>query len=264
MSLGPGPGFEAAAGRNTIPLGNSWGTTRFSLRWLFNAVIPVSIVERWYGDLDGSLFGLTTGTGGTIGERPAVEFVSFERDWQLHALNFTYPVMETTGATGGSTWYRITANLFTPAGGFDAVQNNTVGPFGPQLVTVPGGDQGTVRGFGGTNPVNHPQGEGWIVANDSLRVDLFGTTVANQISDAAGRGYLGGGSPLIRPFHWDKKSMNQITFPRPIRILRGRQLVLQLEMADDTASYVPNHSLLCSIMYSELPNPSGSFQTGGP
>jgi len=256
-----GVGYEASAGRDSTGLGNAWGTRGGSfIQRIFNAVIPVTIVERWYGDTDGSLFGLSAGTLGTFGLRPAVIFISTFVDWELHSINVWFPQMQGVAATGGPLEYRIATNLFTEASGFNAILINPVGPFGPQLVTNDNFNQGSVRGFGGVNPLNNPNGFGYILNELVTRVGAFGSGTVDQISDSWGRAYTN--TAMVQaPIAVDKKMCNAITFRRPLRIKRGRRLAIQLTGEDATFQYNPIFSLNVSITYTELPNPRASYRT---
>jgi len=255
-------GYESSSGRNTEGLGNAWGTRGGSLvRAIFNAVIPVTVVERWYGKLDGSLFAQTAGTEGALGFRPAVEFFSVSRDWEIHAINISYPVMSAVGMAGDSGDYRIITNLFTAFAGFNPIEFNPTVLFGPQLITNDTFNQGTVRGQGGVAPVDNPLGFGLVLADVTTRVGARGTFGAvPQKSDSYGRAYIDT-AMNDQPIASDKKLQNQITFRRPMRILRGRRITVQLNGADATFSYTPLHSLQVSILYTELPNPRESFST---
>jgi len=254
-------GYEGSAGRDTTGLGNAWGTRGGSfIRSILNAVIPVTVVERWYGELEGSLFGLSAGTVGSFGLRPAVEFFSAFADWELHAINCNYPIMGTVGATGGPTEYRVATTLFTPVGSFNPTQFSPVGPFGPQLVTNANFDQGTVRGFAGVNPLNNPFGLGWVLADVVTRVGTLGSGIVDNVSDSYGREYVASGGQRTA-IATDKKLQNHTWFHRPLRIKRGRRITVQLQALDATLQYTPDHSLSVSILYTELPNPRGSFRT---
>lgn len=255
-------GYESSSGRNTEGLGNAWGSRGGSLiRSIFNAVIPVTVVERWYGELDGSLFGLTAGFEGLLAHRPSVEFFSESRDWELHSINLNYPLMINNGGTGGSVQYRIVTTLFTAFAGYNPIEFNPTILFGPQLITNETFNQGTVRGQGGANPVNNPLGIGYLLCDDSMRIGMKGTAGNHDVrNDAMWREYIDSGG-VDRPIGFDKKLMNSIHFRRPLRIRRGRRITVQLQGLDDTFSYTPNMSLQCSILYTELPNPRGSFMT---
>jgi len=258
-----GLGYEGSSGRDTAGLGNAWGTRGGSfLRSIFNAVIPVTVVERWFGELDGSVFGLTAGTPGALGFRPSVEFFSASRDWELHSINVSYPLMENVGATGGATEYRIITTLFTAFAGFNPIEFDPTILFGPQLITNTTFNQGTVRGQGGVAPVNNPLGFGYVLADFSTRVGTKGTgggvVPANQ--DSWGRSYVNL-ALADQPIAGDKKLMNTIYFHRPLRVKRNRRITVQLQGLDATFGYTPNHTLQVSITYNELPNPRGSFTT---
>ncbi len=255
-------GYEGSSGRDSTGLGNAWGTRGGSLiRRIFNAVVPVTVVERHYGDLDGSLSSLTAGTPGALGFRPAVEFFSASRDWELHAVNVFYPLMFDAGLTGGSTNYRMLVHIFTAFAGYNPVEFNPTIIFGPVLVTNPSFNQGTVRGQGGVNPVNNPLGQGWTLSDNVHRVGTQGTgpVLASVLNDSALREYITG--PDLRNAAWDKKLVQSITFRRPLRILRNRRLTIALHAQDPIFSYNPIHNLVASILYTELPNPRQSYRT---
>jgi len=256
--------YESSSGRNTEGLGNAWGTRGGSLlRGIFNAVIPVTIVERWFGELDGSLFGLTAGTTATAGFRPAVEFFSASRDWELHSINVSYPLQSATSGGAAPTDYRIITSLFTAFAGFNPIEFNPTILFGPQLITNETFNQGTVRGQGGVNPINSPLGFGYVLADTTTRVGIRGTFGVSPIpanQDSWARTYIDSGM-VDQQIGQDKKLMNTISFPRPLRMRRNRRITVQLQGADLTFSYVPGFTLQVSITYTELPNPRGSFST---
>lgn len=257
-----GVGYEGSAGRDTGGLSDAWGGVGGGsfIRRIFNAVVPVTIIERWYGELDGSLFGLTTGTAGSAGFRPAVEFFSDSRDWELHGINVSWPVMANIGATAGPSRYRIVCHLFSASGGYNPIAFNQVGPFGPQLVTNANFDQGTVRSLAGVSPTNSPFGQGYTMADFTMRVGMRGTLTEEQVSDAFADEYIDSGM-TDRQIGFDKKMQNAITFRRPLRVKRGRRITVQLFGNDVTFFYLPVHSLFASILYSELPNPRQNYRT---
>jgi len=256
-----GIGSEGVSGRDTTGLGNSWGTRGGSLiRSIFNWVVPVTVIERWYDDDTGSLFGLSAGSNGTFEQRPSVEFFSDECDWELHAVNVTYPI-RSTNTVGDPTDYQIICHIFTAFAPYDPIEFNVSGPFGPQLITTELFNQGTVRAMGGTSPSNNPFGTGFIIGNNTHRVGHFGGSVASPpLGDAGGRSYLSGGGPE-RPIAWDKKMMNQITFQRPLRVRRNRRLTFQLIGITSAFRGTPVTHISASILYSELPNIRRSFRT---
>jgi len=259
VSFGLGP--EATGGRDTTGLGDAWGTRGGSLvRSILNYVVPVTVVERWYGDNSGSLFAQTGNTNGAFEHRPSVEFFSARRDWEIHAANIWYPIRG-TAQVGDPTEYQISTHIFTAFSGYDPIEFNATALFGPQLITTQTFNQGTVRGQGGTNPANNPLGTGWLVGNNTHRVGIFGGAPSvPHVSDAAARSYLSGGGPE-RPIGWDKRLANTITFPRPLRILRNRRITFQLIGATSSFRGTPLTFLTVSILYTELPNPRESYRT---
>lgn len=253
-------GYEGSSGRDSSGLGNAWGTRGGSLvRRIFNAVVPVTVVERWYGELDGSQFGLTGGTSGALAFRPAVEFWSDSRDWELHTISCHYPIMWNVGLTAGPLEYRIVTTLFTAFAGFNPIEFNPTILFGPQLITNTTFNQGTVRSMGGVSPVNNPLGFGYVLADVVTRVGVFGAFTQPQISDAWGREYISGGG--ARTAIAQNKKLVHFHFQRPLRVKRHRRITVQLQGDDATFSYQPLHSLNVSIIYNELPNPRGSYLT---
>jgi len=220
-------------------------------------VLPVTVVERWYDDHTGSLFGQTANTAGLDGQRPSVEFFSARRDWELHAVDAWYPI-KATPFLANPTEYQITLHMFTAFSGYDPIAFNPTILFGPHLITNQLFNQGTVRGQGGTNPTNNPLGTGYILSNNTHRTGMFGSGTVSQVSDQGGRSYLSGGG-TERPIAWAKHIRFQ--FQRPLRILRNRRLTLQLIGANTTFFGTPTTFLTASILYSELPNPRESYLT---
>lgn len=253
-------GFEGSAGRDSTGLGNAWGTHGGSfIRSIFNAVLPVSVVERWYGEIEGSLFGLTAGVGGLVGHRPSVEFFSERVDWELHKINVWYPTQNAIGG-GGPLEYRVVTSLFTAPGNFNPIAVAPTAEFGPQLVTNTTFTQGAVRGQGGHSLLNNPNGLGYTLSDAVTRVGVRGSFTIDNVSDVMGRSYVDS-TMNDQPIAWDKHLENQINFDRPLRIKRGRRLTIQLQMETLTTLYSPGFPLQVSILYNELPNPRGSYMT---
>jgi len=260
VSFGPGP--EGTSGRDTTGLGNAWGSRGGSLiRSIFNWVVPVTVVERWYDDITGSYLAITGNTAGFFGHRPSVEFFSNVCDWELHAVNIWYPIRATrTGAEPEQ--YQITCHMFTAFSGYDPIEFNPTILFGPQLITTELFNQGSVRAQGGTNPANNPLGTGWIVSNNTHRTGMFGSAaLAPALNDAGARSYVTAAPIGERPIGWDKKMCNQITFKRPLRMRRNRRLTIQLIGINESFRGTPLTFLTVSALYTELPNPRGAFRT---
>lgn len=257
---GPQGQFQGSAGRDSTGLGNAWGTHGGSfIRSIFNAVLPVSVVERWYGEVEGSLFGLTGAVGHLAGHRPALEFFSDRVDWELHSINVWYPA-QAIPAPAAPLHYRVVTSLFTSPGNFDPIAVAPTAEFGPQLVTNTSFTQGAVRAQGGHNLINSPNGLGYTLCDQVARTAIDGAVIIDNVSDQDGRSYAAGGGAQ-HPIAWARHMENQIWFQRPLRIKRGRRLALQLQMTDSTTNSQPGFPLQASILYNELPNPRGSYST---
>lgn len=257
---GPGSAFVGSSGRDTTGLANAWGSHGGSLiRSVFNAVLPVSVVERWFGEIEGSLFGLTVGVGHLAGHRPSVELFSDRVDWELHSLNIWYP-QQAVPAPGGPTEFRVVTSLFTAPGNYNPIAINPTAEFGPQLVTNVSFTQGSVRGQGGHSTVNSPNGLGYTLSDWTSVFGTLGSGTIDNVSDQMGREYLNVLSQR-RPVQWQKHLENYIYFHRPLRIRRGRRLTIQLQMENFTTNSTPGFPLQVSAMYNELPNPRGSYLT---
>lgn len=255
-----GLGAEGTSGRDTTGLSNAWGTRGGSLiRSILNYVVPVTVVERWYGDIEGSLFGQSAGTDGLNTQRPAVEFFSASRDWELHAINAWYPI-KAIEFGANPTEYQVTLHLFTAFAPYNPIESLPTALTGPQLILNQGFNQGTVRGQGGTNALNAPFGAGWILSNAVHRTRILGSATVSQLSDSFGRSYTDSGNNN-RAIAVDKKLQNHTWFHRPIRVLRNRRITIQLIGGNDAFVGTPVTFLTVSILYSELSNPRNSYRT---
>jgi hypothetical protein len=240
-------------------MGAEWGIQRGTLlERIFNAVIPVSIVSRYRGEKEGSLFGLTASHPGNLGLRPAVEFFSLETDWLLHAVNVSFPVMHDVGSTGGDPYYWIGVHLFTPQ--VNVIHYDVIGPWRPQLVTNTVGSQGSVVAESGCSTVNNPNGPGLMLFSGVLRVDLWAANLGQDI-DSVFTGFRDSADTQWLQFGFDKKLMPMIRFDPPFRIRRHRVIDVQIVGEDATFFYRPNHAISVGILYSELPNPREQFFT---
>jgi hypothetical protein len=105
-------------------------------------------VDRFRGEAEGSLFGITGYTPGAVNEFSSIAFGSAENDWEIHqiAWNFQQP----GGVGGASVWgYHV----FTPIAPYNPVANiNPVGVYSPGLITNKAFTFGTVGAVGGSNP----------------------------------------------------------------------------------------------------------------
>jgi len=202
---------------------------------------------------------MSAGAPGANTQRPAVEFFSPTRDWELHAVNCYYPI-KAVEFGANPTEYQVTLHMFTAAGAYNPIEFLPTALFGPALILNQSFNQGSVRGQGGSNAVNNPLGAGWILANEVHRTGVFGSGTVNQISDSWGRSYVSGGG-VERPIAVDKRLQNETYFHRPVRVLRNRRIGFQLTGTNDAFVGTPITSLTVSILYSELPNPRESYRT---
>jgi hypothetical protein len=254
-----GLGWESLDGRESKTLGAEWGIQRGSLlQRIFNAVIPVSIVSRYRGEKEGSLFGLTASHPGNWGLRPAVEFFSLETDWLLHGINVSFPIMNNVGSTGRGNSYWLGVHLFSPQ--VNVIPYNVIGPWRPQLVTNTVGSQGSVVAESGCSGVNNPNGPGLMLFSGVLMVGVGGSHLG-QDADAINSYWLQPVTDKIFPYGHNKKLMPMIRFDPPFRIRRHRVIDVQIVGEDDTFFYEPYHSISVGILYSELPNPREQYFT---
>ncbi|GAJ03198.1 unnamed protein product, partial [marine sediment metagenome] len=145
--------------------------------------------------------------------------------------------------------------------GYNPIQNNQTGPYGPQLTMNTNFDQGTVRGWGGGNVANNPNGFGWLLSDCAHRVGTQGNDIVAQNADSWDRSYKITGTSTYVPISIDKKLSQEIKFPRPLRVLRNREIFIQAEMLPLTTGYLTPMPLEVSILYTEIPNPRESYRT---
>jgi len=254
--------YRQTSGRETSSFGASWGIPGAGLlRSLFNTVVPVAIVQRWRDEKSGSLYGLSGGTLGAFGHRPAVEIFSTESDWELNYLTVGFPMMEDQGVTGHSAWYDYAVNLFTGRAGYNPVEFNGVGPFGPNLITNAQFSAGSIRMQSGTNPINSPFGIGYLISQGALRVGTFSSILAGeQVADSFSTNWFNtaGANQQFIGVH---KQMWHVHFDPPIRMKRGRTLCVQCQSTDLPFQFNPLWRMFVSALVNELPNPIGQFQT---
>jgi hypothetical protein len=84
---------------------------------------------------------------------------------------------------------------------------------------------------------------------------------ANHVfDDSLGTAYIFASG--VAQIEWDKKLIN-VKFDPPLRIRRHRVIDIQLTGRDATFSniYHPNLSIHASILYTEMPNPRGEYET---
>lgn len=135
--LSPVRGFRNFFGR--------YGTVRGSMRGVFNAVLPVAVVDRYRDDSEGSLFGMTMFCTAPQPTYPAFAVGSVTDDWELLAANFSVylPAMNTRF---------FTFNVYTPDSTYIPVETpNPAGLWLPGLNTDWSFTLGSLTGVGGYN-----------------------------------------------------------------------------------------------------------------
>jgi hypothetical protein len=122
-----------------------YGITGGSIRGLFNAVIPVAVVDRYRDDSEGSLFAMTIGAVTPIGGYAAFAMGSVADDWELLSVNWANQV---TGAPARV----LNLSVYTPIFPYVPVANPN-----PAVLVNPGLNYdfattfGSVTGVGGWN-----------------------------------------------------------------------------------------------------------------
>jgi len=249
QQTGKGLGWNTIA-RTSQRAAGRWGTIFGGnlLGRISNWVQPVFDVDRpRYDDVGGSQFGLSGGTDGAIAEFPAVEFASFENDWELHEFDAIWLQSATHGGQNQTDrqLHIVTPRLAFP---YQPVANNIVGPFGPQMSLTYQLSQGTVRSLAGTNPNPYPFGNGLVVSRVSARDNL--NITSDVKAPAFTRTYVSSGGVENRIVGIDAKTLGR-KFSPPLRVPANRSIVWQLigPVADFTPYAV---TLEVSILYNEL------------
>ena len=123
-----------------------YGTNRGAIRGIFNAVIPVAVVDRYRDDTEGSLYGMEMTGSCPPGSWPAFACGSVTDDWELlqaNMLNWNFG----TGATEWWSWY-----VYTPDASYVPVQlASPPGFWTPGLNTDWSFTLSSVTGLAGSN-----------------------------------------------------------------------------------------------------------------
>lgn len=224
-----------------------WGATEArNFRAVFNAVVPVALVDRFRDDDEGSLFALSATSNGAPQQFSAVAFGSGRNEWELHAFNLG---MARVGVTAGVITEQI--HLFTPIEPYNPVVNAPLGPFVPGLITNEAFTFGSVRGFGGANTALPPI-EGMLVYQGTVGPSPFaGVTIETSL---AWDGPSGGS----RIFGRDLQSRPTYRFDPPLRVRRDQTLAFQTLHRHTLGDPPPDSVILtASILYNERPSRAG-------
>jgi len=145
-----------------------YGTTRGSIRGIWNGLIPVAVVDRYRDDTEGSVFGITWPSSTPASMLPAFAFGSPTDDWELLQIN----VGEFNSAAGASEQFHYM--LYTPDSTYIPVQNAA-----PALIGTPGLNNdfaftlGSVTAIGGWNPAVLPARDGYVFSANTVRGPAF-------------------------------------------------------------------------------------------
>jgi len=254
MAREEGIGYVQISGGEQEALGRNWGIPRGTLiRRIFNAVTPVAVVSRFRGELEGSLTGLTAFIDdGPFDHRPACEFFSSSREWNLHRLNVWYSTGLTPGG-GVDPRYDSFCSLFTPPASYNPVEVFSSPVLFPALITNPKGDLGTVRGQTGWNPIGNPTGSGFLL---HIGQQVGGVYSALGPTRDFSDDYTSTETNVGVTSGQQKHMENVIHFDPPLRMPKFRTLDVQVAGPDVTFSPTFGGILMgASILYTEIAAP---------
>lgn len=152
MSIDPGLGtVQPAVGSQGFF--TRWGAVA-QLRSIWNTIVPVAVVDRWRGDDDGSVRGITAVCNGNVNEYPCVVFLAptgqpgkSDVIFEVDLVSFRRWVSQDPGN------FIYDLHLFSPEAAYNPIQNlSPIGIYNPGFSTHPNANWGSVVGLGGTNP----------------------------------------------------------------------------------------------------------------
>lgn len=225
MTAGLGP--VPAAGRGFQRFFRRWGS-KANIRAVFNSVQPVAVVDRYFGDEEGSYQAITAVYTGQAGvtplEFPAVLFGSRELDvdvnvhkiavWCGFSANGTAP-----GARIGRYVY-----LFTPILPYDPVLNiDPPGFYESGLILTPSFTRGTCIAIAGSNPLLPLGPIGGVNAMEGLTIGQGrrGGNVRNHFGTPGDEVNVAGSARI------QNQGLQWTTFDPPLRLPDGVSLAVQ-------------------------------------
>lgn len=265
-----GPAYTGITGPELVGLGDSVGIDRGPLlKRILDSIIPVAITQKFYGEKEGSQYGLTAAAPLDDHDRPCVEFWSLESDWAINRINAWWPIARATNVfptIEAGWWYDLGFHMFTPDASYNPVENHPTGIFRPNLITNTPGEVGSVVAQGGGATAAYPRGVGYILHFGRERAGTWtssGSAGGMPMNDSAMHPYYNYDDAKLRDTAQDKKCQNMIfNFDPPIRIRRHRVIDFALFGPDLTfLNMKDGFDLIVSIMYTELPNPRKSYFT---
>jgi hypothetical protein len=158
MTFPPGVGLRSTT-RDYQGLFRRWGA-KANLRGVWNVATPVVVTDRYRGDDEGALRGLTAESLSAPNEAPAVFFGAFPdvtgditADQEIHQVS----VMANVPNAGALQSVRVEVHIFSPIAPYNPVLNpNPLGVFIPGLQTDFAFTSGRVIAVGGSNPLSAP------------------------------------------------------------------------------------------------------------
>jgi len=240
--------------RNFIELADRWGTpSGRNINSLLSGVIPVTVVERFRDDLQGSLYGITAETDGDFNEFSACLFTSLTRAWEIHSVNVSWP--RVSGVAPVQQTYLEGLHVFNPISPYNPVINNTAGFFRPGLINNREFNFGTVLGISGTNGFP-PIFLGATLCDNMVRVtpnfanETFrGDAQEYTYESATGlQKQMTGAALGIKLKGDDRKCQNVIKFDPPLRIQPNGTICFQLKHVVAGERFF----LQVSIIYTEI------------
>jgi len=203
MPWDPGIGTERSA-RNFTGLFRRWGT-RGNVRSILNFVIPVTAIDRYRGDNEGSLWGLyAEGGGSTQNKHPAIVMGSPDRNVDLEVLGFQcwYRWRATAPAAGTILNHALT--LMSPIVPYTPITLlDPAGTWIPGLITNDAFTRSNSYAIGGVNTAL-PSYAGW---------NGYQLSNAARVQDN-----------VVDSWHSFADQAGSFAMPRPIRIPNGGSL----------------------------------------
>jgi len=232
-----------------IAWAREWGTLRQeNFRGVLNAVIPVSIVDRFRDNDEGSVFGIRVRSNGISqalgpGELTAVVFFSNDPnvEFHVHSINWDYE-FDTLNAVLAQQAMGVM--MYTPILPHNPVIISPVGLFVPGLLTTDNFTFGSIRGLAGRS-TQFATLDGFELNRTEELVDVSVTSGIPR-SSAYGVPFGTGSSQM---WHADRRSQNTRNFDPPLRIRSFETLAFQMTAAN--SALIDDFDLAVSMLYTE-------------
>lgn len=168
----PGMGSEYSS-RRFQRFFRRWGALS-NLRSVLNYVQPVTLVDRFRDDDEGSLFAVYFETGSAVNEHPAILFGSNVETVDLEIVGLQAWYSWQAPPLGVFVWNML-CHVFTPLAPYNPVANvNPVGVGVPGLMTNERFTRGNSYAIGGHNPAlpAYPGWTGWVCARGARQTNI--------------------------------------------------------------------------------------------